>query len=341
MSDYSYFCGIDLAKNHFSIHAVDQHGKVLLHKSVTRSKLLTTIANMPPMRIGVEACGGAHYWARTLRKLGHDARIMAVKYVIPYRTKGKNDLNDAVAICEAVQRPTTRFVPIKSPEQQAILSVHRMREHWVRERTALMNRIRALLSEFGLIIPVGRASLMRLVPDMLENPENELPNLARATLADAFEHLKSLNQNIDNTEITFDAFAKVSTNVQRIMKVRGIGPQTATALLASIGNGAQFDKSRDFSAWLGLVPKQHSTGGKPKLGRITKHGDKYLRTLLVHGARTVIANLGDKQDRLSQWCRGVLERRGMNRAVVALAAKNARIIWSLIHNQTEYENYAA
>jgi len=341
MSNYSYFCGIDLAKKHFSLHAVDKNGKVILHKSVTRSKLLTTIANMPLIRIGVEACGGAHYWARTLNKLGHDARIMAVKYVVPYRTKGKNDLNDAVAICEAVQRPSTRFVPVKSPEQQAILSVHRMREHWVRERTALMNRMRALLSEFGLIIPVGRSSLMKQVPLMLEDAENELPHLARTVIADAYHHLDELNQRIADTEQVFDSFAKVNTNVQRVMKVRGIGPQTATAILASIGNGNQFDKSRDFSAWLGLVPKQYSTGGKPRLGRITKHGDKYLRTLLVHGARTVIANLGDKQDKLSQWCRGVLERRGMNRAIVALAAKNARIIWSLLHNQTEYENYAA
>ncbi|MEZ9130124.1 IS110 family transposase, partial [Vibrio splendidus] len=252
-----------------------------------------TIANMPLMRIGVEACGGAHYWARTLNKLGLDARIMAVKYVIPYRTKGKNDLNDAVAICEAVQRPSTRFVPVKSPEQQAILSVHRMREHWVRERTALMNRMRALLSEFGLIIPVGRSSLMKHVPLMLEDAENELPHLARTVIADAYHHLGELNQRIADTEQVFDSFAKVSANIQRVMKVRGIGPQTATAILASIGNGSQFDKSRDFSAWLGLVPKQYSTGGKPRLGRITKHGDKYLRTLLVHGARTVIANLGD------------------------------------------------
>ncbi|WMN86240.1 IS110 family transposase [Vibrio parahaemolyticus] len=341
MSDYSYFGGIDLAKNHFSIHVVDSQGKVILHKSVTRSKLLPTLANMPPMRIGLEACGGAHYWARTLHGLGHDARIMAVKYVVPHRTKGKNDLNDAVSICQAVQHSSTRFVPVKSPEQQAILSVHRMREHWVRERTALMNRIRALLSEFGLIISVGRSSLMKQVPLMLEDAENELPHLARTVIADAYHHLEALNQRIADTEQVFDAFAKVSDNVQRIMKVRGIGPQTATAILASIGNGAQFDKSRDFSAWLGLVPKQYSTGGKPRLGRITKHGDKYLRTLLVHGARTVMANLGDKQDRLSQWCRSILERRGMNRAIVALAAKNARIIWSLLHNQTEYENYAA
>lgn len=341
MSDYSYFGGIDLAKNHFSIHVVNSQGKVILHKSVTRSKLLPTLANMPPMRIGLEACGGAHYWARTLNGLGHDARIMAVKYVVPHRTKGKNDLNDAIAICQAVQHSSTRFVPVKSPEQQAILSVHRMREHWVRERTALMNRIRALLSEFGLIIPVGRSSLMKQVPLMLEDAENELPHLARTVIADAYHHLEALNQRIADTEQVFDAFAKVSDNVQRIMKVRGIGPQTATAILASIGNGTQFDKSRDFSAWLGLVPKKFSTDGKPRLGRITKHGDKYLRTLLVHGARTVMANLGDKQDRLNQWCRSILERRGMNRAIVALAAKNARIIWSLLHNQTEYENYAA
>ncbi|MGY5581492.1 IS110 family RNA-guided transposase [Vibrio cincinnatiensis] len=341
MSDYSYFGGINLAKNHFSIHVVNSQGKVILHKSVTRSKLLPTLANMPPMRIGLEACGGAHYWARTLHGLGHDARIMAVKYVVPHRTKGKNDLNDAVAICQAVQHSSTRFVPVKSPEQQAILSVHRMREHWVRERTALMNRIRELLSEFGLIIPVGRSSLMKQVPLMLEDAENELPHLSRTVIADAYHHLEALNQRIADTEQVFDAFAKVSDNVQRIMKVRGIGPQTATAILASIGNGTQFDKSRDFSAWLGLVPKQYSTGGKPRLGRITKHGDKYLRTLLVHGARTVMANLRDKQDRLSQWCRSILERRGMNRAIVALAAKNARIIWSLLHNQTEYENYAA
>jgi transposase len=338
MSDYSYFAGIDLAKNHFSIHAVDSNGKVILHKSVTRFKLLPTIANMPPMRIGLEACGGAHYWARTLNELGHDARVMAVKYVVPHRTEGKNDLNDAVAICQAVQHPATRCVPVKFPEQQAILSVHRMREHWVRERTALMNRIRAILSEFGLIIPVERSSLMKQVPLILEDAENELPHLARTVIADAYHHLEALNQHIADTEQVFDAFSKVSG---KIMKVRGIGPQTATAIIASIGNGAQFDKSRDFSAWLGLVPKQYSTGGKPRLGRITKHGDNYLRTLLVHGARTVMANLGDKQDRLSQWCRSILERRGMNRAIVALAAKNARIIWSLLHNQTEYKNYAA
>ncbi|MCG9783279.1 IS110 family transposase, partial [Vibrio brasiliensis] len=205
MSDYSYFGGIDLAKNHFSIHVVDVKGKVVLHKSVSRSKLLTTISNLPHMCIGLEACGGAHYWARTLNKLGHDTRIMAAKYVAPYRTKGKNDLNDAVAICEAVQRPSTRFVPIKSPEQQAILSVHRMREHWVRERTAIMNRIRALLSEFGLVIPVGRSSLMKQVPLMLEDANNELPQLARAVLHDAYLHLNALNQRIADTEQAFEA----------------------------------------------------------------------------------------------------------------------------------------
>lgn len=340
MSNLSY-CGIDLAKNHFSVHAINQHGKVILHKNVTRSKLLNTIAKLPPMRIGLEACGGAHYWARTFNQFGHDCRIMAAKYVAPYRMKGKNDLNDAAAICEAVQRPSTRFVPIKSPEQQAILATHRMREHWVRERTALMNRIRAILSEFGIVMPTGRASLMKQVPLILEDAENLLPHQARRIINKAYSHLKSLNQQIEDTETTFQSMAKQHDNTKRLLKVRGVGPQTATAIIAAIGDGSQFDKSRDLAAWLGLVPKQFSTGGKNRLGRITKHGDKYIRTLLVHGARAVVTTIGDKQDRLSQWCRQIKERRGLNRAIVALAAKNARIIWSLLHNQTEYENYAA
>ncbi|MBE1273800.1 IS110 family transposase [Enterovibrio baiacu] len=335
------FCGVDLAKHHFSLHAVDNRGKVILHKSVSRAKLLTTLANMPPMRIGLEACSGAHYWAREFIQLGHDARIMAAKYVGPYRTKGKNDLNDAIAICEAVQRPNTRFVPVKSPERQAILAIHRMREHWVRERTALINRIRALLAEFGIVFPTGRAAIHREVPLILEAAENGLPDIARAVLADCFEHLQTLNQRINEAEQSFDLVVKASPNAMRIMKVRGIGPQTATAIIATIGKGEQFDSGRDFAAWLGLVPKQYSTGGKPRLGRITKHGDKYLRTLLVHGARAAITNIGEKQDRLSTWGRHVLERRGMNRAIVALAAKNARIIWALLHNQTEYQDYAA
>ncbi|WP_154124194.1 IS110 family RNA-guided transposase [Grimontia hollisae] len=295
-----FFCGVDLAKHHFSLHAVDDRGKVILHKSVSRAK-----------------------------------------YVAPYRTKGKNDLNDAIAICEAVQRHATRFVPVKSPERQAILSIHRMREHWVQERTALINRIRALLAEFGIVIPTGRHAIQRDVPLILEAADYGLPDIARAVLGDSFEHLQVLNQRIDDTELCFDIVTKASPNAQRILKVRGIGPQTATAIIATIGKGEQFDSGRDFAAWLGLVPKQYSTGGKPRLGRISKRGDKYLRTLLVHGARAVITNLGEKQDRLSVWGRNILERRGMNRAIVALAGKNARIIWALLHNQTDYQDYAA
>ncbi|KKD59254.1 transposase [Grimontia sp. AD028] len=331
-----FFCGVDLAKHHFSLHAVDDRGKVILHKSVSRAKLLTTLANMPAMRIGIEACSGAHYWARAFTQLGHDTRIMAAKYVSPYRT-----LNDAIAICEAVQRRNTRFVPVKSPERQAILAIHRMREHWVQERTALINRIRALLAEFGIVVPTGRAAVHREVPLILEAAENGLPDIARAVLADCFEHLQTLNQRVEDTDQCFEMVTKASPNAQRILNVRGVGPQTATAIIAAIGKGEQFDSGRDFAAWLGLVPKQYSTGGKPRLGRISKRGDKYLRTLLVHGARAVITNLGEKQDRLSVWGRNVLERRGMNRAIVALAAKNARIIWALLHNQTEYQDYAA
>ncbi|OOF24453.1 IS110 family transposase [Salinivibrio proteolyticus] len=222
-----------------------------------------------------------------------------------------------------------------------LVLIHRVREHWVNERTALINRIRALLAEFGIIIPTGRAAVHRQVPLILEAAENGLPDIARAVVADCFDHLQTLNQRIDDTEQCFDMVTKASPNAQRILNVRGIGPQTATAIIATIGKGEQFDSGRDFAAWLGLVPKQYSTGGKPRLGRISKRGDKYLRTLLVHGARAVITNLGDKQDRLSVWGRNVLERRGMNRAIVALAAKNARIVWALLHHQTDYQDYAA
>ncbi|WP_120511077.1 IS110 family transposase [Photobacterium salinisoli] len=329
--------GIDLAKHSFSIHGEDHQGKVLIHKTITRSKVLETFANIPPAIIGMEACGASHYWARELAKLGHTPKIMASKYVAPFRTGAKNDLNDAFAICTAVIRPSTHFVRIKSADQQAILLLHRARDHWVHERTALLNQIRAMLAEFGIIAPKGRHALQTAIPEALEDGDNPLPDLARAIISDCFGHLLILNQRIADQEQCFDMLVSRSRQAKKIMKVAGIGPITATAVIASIGKGEQFDKGRDFAAWLGLVPSQYSTGGKPRLGRITKKGDRYLRTLLVHGARAVIASLGDKTDRLSLWCKSLVERRGFKRAIVALAAKNARIIWSLLRNDTEYQ----
>lgn len=329
--------GIDLAKHSFSIHGEDHQGKILIHKTITRSKVLVMFANIPPAIVGMEACGASHYWAREIAKLGHTPKIMASKYVAPFRTGAKNDLNDAVAICVAVTRPSTRFVKIKSPEQQAILFLHRARDNWVHERTALLNQIRAMLAEFGVIAPKGRHALQTAIPEALEDGENQLPDLARAIISDSYEHLLNINQRIADQEHCFNMLVSRSHNAQKIMKVAGIGPITATAVIASIGKGEQFDKGRDFAAWLGLVPTQYSTGGKPRLGRITKKGDKYLRTLLVHGARAVISAIGDKTDRLSLWCKSLVERRGFKRAIVALAAKNARIIWSLLSNDTEYQ----
>ncbi|PSW13419.1 IS110 family transposase [Photobacterium rosenbergii] len=329
--------GIDLAKHSFSIHGEDEHDKVLIHKSITRSKVLSTFANISPAIVGMEACGTSYYWARELAKLGHTTRIMASKYVAPFRTGAKNDLNDAVAICVAVTRPSTRFVKIKSPEQQAILLLHRARDNWVHERTALLNQIRAMLAEFGIIAPKGRHALQTAIPEALEDAENQLPDLARAILSDSYDHLLSINQRIADQENCFNMLVSRSHNAQKIMKTAGIGLITATAIIASIGKGEQFDKDRGFATWLGLVPTQYSTGGKPRLGLITKKSDKYLRTLLVHGARAFISANGNRTERLSLWCKDLVERRSFKRAVVGLAAKNARIIWSLLSNDTEYQ----
>lgn len=329
--------GIDLAKNSFSLHGVDQHGKTVLRKTMSRSKLLAFMAQLPPCLVGMEACSGAHYWGREFEKLGHRIGIMAPRFVAPYRKNEKNDSNDAEAICEAVARPNMRFVPVKSAEQQAVLTFHRIRAGLVKERTALINQLRGLLTEFGIIMPVGRYSAQGALPDILEDADNQLPALARRLLADAHERLQAINAQILAYDREMEALARESAAAQRLMTIPGIGAVTATALVASMGEPAQFHSGRQFAAWLGLVPRQYTTGGKVRLGRITKRGDVYLRTLLIHGTRAVLAALKDKQDRVSQWLRELIERRGYKRATVALAAKNARILWAMLMHGTDYE----
>ena len=319
--------GIDLAKNVFSVHGVDSHGKLVLKKTLSRGKLLELFANLPPAIVGMEACSGAHHWARALRSLGHDARIIAPRFVIPYRKSGKNDGNDAEAICEAVSRPAMRFVPIKSVEQQAILCLHRIRSAVVAEHTAQINQLRGLLSEFGLIMPKGRYPAQHHIPDILEDADNGLPGLVRRLLNDIYQRIQTLTQQILAYDREIENLARHSEPARRLMTLPGIGAVTATALVASIADPAQFHNGRQLAAWLGLVPRQYSTGGKTRLGRITKQGDKYLRTLLIHGTRAV---LRDKQDRTSCWLRELIARRGYKRAAVALAAKNARIIWAML-----------
>lgn len=333
--------GIDLAKNVFSVHGVDARGKVVIRKQLSRAKLMSFMANLPPALVGMEACSGAHYWAREFRKLGHRVGIMAPRFVAPYRKSGKNDDNDAEVICEAVSRPSMRFVPVKSAEQQAVLVSHRVRQGLVAERTAQINQIRGLLAEFGLIMARGCYNAQRELPDILEDAENGLPIMARRLLRDIEERVHGLNDQILAYDRELDAMARESDVVQRLLTIPGVGPVTATAVAATIGDAKQFESGRQLAAWLGLVPRQYSSGGKSRLGRITKQGDANLRTLLVHGSRSVLIKAKEKDDRVSQWLKGLYERKGFKKACVAMAAKMARFIWAVLAKQESYRFAAA
>ncbi len=328
--------GLDLAKSVFTLHGVDEHGSTVLRKTVRRAKLLELLAQLPACVVGMEACSGAQHWARELRKLGHDPRIMAAEFVEPYRQGGKNDANDAAAICEAVGRPKMRLVPIKSVEQQAVLAVHRLRQGLVEERTALINRVRGLLTEYGLVIGVGRERLRQALPMILEDADNGVPGIAREVFADAARQLAELDARIGDYDRRIAALARASEPAQRLMQVEGVGPVTATALVASVGDATVFSNGRQFAAWLGLTPRQHSTGGKQRLGAMTKHGDVYLRTLLIHGARALLRVTSTRNDGKSRWAESLRRRRPDNVVAVALAAKHARIIWALLAHRQEY-----
>ncbi|HXX83369.1 MAG TPA: IS110 family transposase [Casimicrobiaceae bacterium] len=324
--------GVDLAKSVFTVHGVDAAGRTMLRKTVRREKLMELIAALPPCLIGMEACGGAHEWARKFQACGHRVGIMMARFVAAYRKSSKNDGNDAEAICEAVARPNMRFVPVKSAEQQAILSLHRVRQGFIEQRTATINRIRGLLAEFGVVLPQRADQVRRAAVIMAE----DLPVLAREAIADLRAHLTYLDARISHYERQLLALARQLEPARRIQAVPGIGPLTASALTASIACGHEFTNGRQFAAWLGLVPRQYSTGGKVKLGRITKRGDAYLRTLLMLGARAVLQSATQKTDRLSRWALAVRMRRGYHRAIIAVAAKNARIIWALLAKDREF-----
>jgi len=325
--------GLDIAKNLFQVHGVDAHGKTVIRKRLRRAELLPFFAQLPPCRIGIEACAGSHDWARRLNKLGHDACLMAAQFVSPYRKGGarnKNDQTDAEAICEAVGRPNMRFVPVKSEDQQAVLAVHRVRELSVAERTALVNQIRGLLGEFGVVAPQGRERLQRELPVILEVADNGLPTMLRAVMAELSGRLGELNTRIAHYDALIETLAHAMPPARRLMTMAGIGPITATALVASVGDAKAFASGRQFAAWLGLTPRQYSSGGKSRLGGISKRGDGYLRRMLVHGARSVLRVAKDKTDRLGRWAEAIRQRRGENVAAVALAAKHARIVWALL-----------
>jgi transposase len=329
-------CGLDIAKQVFQVHGVNEHGVVKGRKTLPRAKVLEFFAQLPPCLIGIEACGSAHYWARELSKLGHTVKLMATQYVAAYRKRGKNDANDAEAICEAVGRPNMRFVATKSEEQQAVLMVHRARTLAVANRTAQVNQIRGLLGEFGLVVAKGVARLRRDLPSILEDAENGLPVLAREVLSGLLEQLHEADRRISAYDRQLRALAEASEPARRLMQIEAIGPQTATALVATMGDPHVFKNGRGFAAWLGITPRQHSSGGKDQLGQITRQGDGYLRTLLVHGARAYLRVVDKKTDAKSEWARRLKERRHVNVAAVALAAKHARIAWAILAHGTEY-----
>ena len=330
--------GIDLAKNVFAVHGVNETGKPALVKpKVPRDQLCDLVAQLPPCLIGMEACSGAHHWARLFRQHGHTVRLMAPKFVTPYRMsgkRGKNDAADAAAICEAVTRPHMRFVPVKEEHQQIILCLHRTRQGFVEERTATYNRLRGLIAEFGIVLPQKVASLRRTIIDHLE----DLPGYANQCVGDLLAHADQLDLRVAEYDKVIAHAAREDARSKRLMERPGIGPVTTSALLASIGGGHDFKNGRQVAACtrpgvsieIGLVPGQYSSGGKARLGRITKAGDPYLRSLLVMGARAILSGLGDKQDGFSRWARSLQERRGYWRAVVAIAAKNARLAWAVL-----------
>lgn len=331
--------GMDVAKQIFQLHGVDERGQTVLRRRLARTQVRAFFAQLRPCLVGVEACGSAHYWARELTTLGHDVRLIAPQFVAPYRKNDKNDGNDAEAICEAVGRPHMRFVPIKDVAQQAVLTVHRARQLLVAERTALVNQLRGLLAEYGLIVSAGIGALRRALPTLVETPD--LPALAREVFADMTDRLRTVDERIAAYDRRVEQVARTMEPAQRLMQVPGVGPVTATALVATVGQAHTFKNGRQLAAWLGLVPRQHSSGGSRRLGRITKRGDVYLRTLLIHGARAVMRQVAQRADATSRWVMALKMRRGFNKAVVALAAKHARILWALLATGRPYQPAAA
>lgn len=329
--------GIDLAKNVFQLHGVNKHGKAVLRKQLRRHQMAEFFANLPPCLVGMEACGSAHHWARKLQHLGHTVKLMAPQFVKPYVKTNKNDAADAEAICEAVARPNMRFVPIKTVEQQAVLALHRARQGFVTARTAQANQIRGLLAEYGLVIPKGYAKLACQVPELLEDATNELPGSFRLLVQRLLEHLKELDRQVQEVEAQIVLWHRDSDLSRKLAAVPGVGPITASALVATVGNAKSFASGRQMAAWLGLVPRQSSSGGKNVLLGISKRGDTYLRTLLIHGGRAVIRAAQHKKTQIDGWLGELLQRRHKNVAAVAIANKNARILWALLAQGREFD----
>lgn len=322
--------GIDLAKNVFQLHGVNSKGVKVLGKKLSRKQLIEFVVQLPKCMIAMEACGSSHYWARKFRSMGHEVKLISPQFVKPFVKSNKNDANDAEAIVEASLRPSMRFVAVKTVEQQETLCLHRVRERLVCSRTGLINEIRGLLGEFGIVIPQGVQKFRKQLPEVIEDADNELGPQARLLFTRLHSELKELDEKIAVLDQDIENLANSQDVTQNLMTIPGIGPITASAIIASVGDASIFRNGREMSGWLGIVPRQNSSGGKSKLGGISKRGDKYLRKLLIHGSRSVLIRIDSRDDKQAQWLKKLVERRGFNRACVALANKNARTAWALI-----------
>lgn len=332
--------GLDIAKQVFQVHGADRTGRGVLRRELRRSGVVRFFSELSPCLVGIEASGSAHHWARVLGRLGHTARLMVPQFVKPYVKSQKNDANDAEAICEDVARPNMRFVPQKYVEKQDLQCLHRVLSRLVACRTQLINQIRGLFAEYGIVLPQHPRQVRSGLPAVLEDAENQLTGFGRELFQSLYEELAQLDQKITDADARIQIAFQNHPDCRRIAAVEGVGPLIATAVVAAISNGHAFENGRQFSAWLGLVPRQNSSGGKSRLLGISKRGDPYLRTLLVHGARSVVYQAKAKTDQRSLWIIDKQQRLGTTMACVAVANKNARIIWSLIAPEQEYRRAA-
>jgi len=331
--------GVDLAKNVFQLHGADLQGKAVWKRRLSRDKWLKVLFKTvePGCEIGMEACAGAHHWARLLAAKGYRVKVIPPQFVTPYVKSNKNDAIDAEAICEAMSRPNMRFVTPKTVDQQDIQATHRIRSELIGHRTAKGNQIRGLVAEYGLVAPQYMSSLRAAIPQWLEDDDNGLTNRFRSLLHGLWEDLLTLDKRVESLDREIAAIAQSDPVAQRLQQLRGVGPLIATALIAAVGNGEQFSKGRQMAASLGLTPKQHSSGGKEHLLSISKRGNSYLRSILIHGARSAVAHAKHKDDRLSRWVTDLATRRHLNIAAVALANKTVRMAWAMMRYEVDYD----
>jgi transposase len=338
---HSTTIGIDAAKRVFFLHGERADGKVVLRQKLTREQLMLYLANQTACTVALEAGCGAHHWARAFSKLGHEVRLIHPKFVKPFVKTNKNDWNDAAAICEAAQRPTMRFVAPKSLEQQDLLALHRIRARLVEQRTGLCNQIRGLLAEYGIVLPITVSKLRSALPDVLEDAESELTVRGRRLIASLRDELYSLQERIEPYERAIEQASVENETCRRLRGIPGIGPISATAVVATMGDPKVFKNGRHFAAFLGLVPRQHSSGGKSQLGRISRRGDVYIRRILIQGAHTILRRIDHRSGPRADWVRELVARRGKKIAAVALANKNARMAWRLVCEGCSYDEARA